>query len=90
MEIERLKHYYNEVLREKKIIPKGFNREHKIFATVLSNRLQKYLEPLLKERTKTPLCPHCTVTLVINGKTQINWKFLRIAIKSISLQKHPK
>ncbi|XP_045574876.1 uncharacterized protein [Salmo salar] len=96
MEIERLKHYYNEVLAEgmkNKKIPKGFNREYKIFATILANRLQMYLEPLLHEKIKIPLSPHCTVTLVLNGKSQINWKFLSIAIKSIKpipLQNIPK
>ncbi|CAB1334588.1 unnamed protein product [Coregonus sp. 'balchen'] len=93
MEIERLKHYYNEVLRENKKTPKGFNREYKIFATILANRLQMFLEPLLNERTKAPLSPHCTVTLVLNVKRQINWKFLSIAIKSmntIPLQNIPK
>ncbi|CAB1334584.1 unnamed protein product, partial [Coregonus sp. 'balchen'] len=77
MEIERLKHFYNEVLAEEtenEKLPKGFNREYKIFATILANCLLM---------TKTSLSPHCTVTLVLNGKTQLNWKFLSIAIRSI-------
>ncbi|CAB1334591.1 unnamed protein product [Coregonus sp. 'balchen'] len=72
------------------IKPLKDSTEYKIFATILANRLQMYL---LNQRTKTPLSPHCTVTLVINGETLINWKFLSIAIKSmkaIPIQKNPK
>ncbi|XP_024241152.1 uncharacterized protein LOC112222660 [Oncorhynchus tshawytscha] len=91
METEILKHEYNEILRTKKI-PEGFNmslnRKYKIFATILANRLQIYLAPLFRGRSKTP--PQslpCKVFL--DRKPSISWEFLKKALKSVGIIQSP-
>nr|XP_046155691.1 uncharacterized protein LOC123996362 [Oncorhynchus gorbuscha] len=86
METETLKHEYNGILREKEI-PEGFNmslnRKYKIFATILANRLQTYLEPPFTGSIKIP--PKSSPYIVYLGRQPlIKSTFLKEALLPLS------
>ncbi|XP_024241214.1 uncharacterized protein LOC112222722 [Oncorhynchus tshawytscha] len=93
METDTLKHEYNEILREKEI-PEGFNmslnRKYKIFATILANRLQTYLEPSFTGSINIP--PKSSPYIVYLGRQPlIKSTFLEEALLSIDkIQSPPK
>uniref|UniRef100_A0A674B4E4 exodeoxyribonuclease III n=1 Tax=Salmo trutta TaxID=8032 RepID=A0A674B4E4_SALTR len=88
METETLKHEYNEILSGKRQIPDGFNmsvnREKKIFATILANRLQMYLEPSFTGSINIP--PKSLPYIVYLGRQPlIKSNFLKEALLSIDI-----
>eukprot|EP00063_Salmo_salar_P031269 XP_014006104.1 PREDICTED: uncharacterized protein LOC106574635 [Salmo salar] len=92
METETLKHEYNEILSGKRQIPDGFNmsvnREKKIFATILANRLQMYLEPSFTRSINIP--PKSLPYIVYLGRQPlIKSNFLKKALLSIDIISSP-
>ncbi|XP_052371060.1 uncharacterized protein LOC127928102 [Oncorhynchus keta] len=91
METETLKHEYNEILRKEEI-PEGFNmslnRKYKIFATILANRLQMYLEPSFTGSIKIP--PNSSPYIVYLGSQPlIKSTFLEEALLTIYIIQSP-